>query len=89
MYHVSAQGIDERMINVHYYYVQELRVKCLPCCHLAWDVSLSYVLVGQTDGTGIDYWTMEWYLLKETAKRKWAIPSSLDIDAEITRTAGI
>ena len=20
MYHVSAQGIDERMINVHYYY---------------------------------------------------------------------
>ena len=26
MYHVSAQGIDERMINVHYYYLhQELR----------------------------------------------------------------
>ena len=28
MYHVSAQGVDERMINVHYYYysniVQEL-----------------------------------------------------------------
>ena len=22
MYHVSAQGIDERMINVHYYYYQ-------------------------------------------------------------------
>ena len=21
MYHVSAQGIDERMINVHYYYL--------------------------------------------------------------------
>ena len=21
MYHVSAQGIDERMINVHYYYI--------------------------------------------------------------------
>ena len=21
MYHVSAQGVDERMINVHYYYV--------------------------------------------------------------------
>ena len=20
MYHVSAQGVDERMINVHYYY---------------------------------------------------------------------
>ena len=21
MYHVSAQGVDERMINVHYYYM--------------------------------------------------------------------
>ena len=21
MYHVSAQGIDERMINAHYYYI--------------------------------------------------------------------
>ena len=20
MYHVSAQGVDERMVNVHYYY---------------------------------------------------------------------
>ena len=24
MYHVSAQGIDERMINVHYYYTISL-----------------------------------------------------------------
>ena len=24
MYHVSAQGVDERMINVHYYYVTVL-----------------------------------------------------------------
>ena len=23
MYHVSAQGIDEHMINVHYYYYQD------------------------------------------------------------------
>ena len=23
MYHVSAQGIDERMINVHYYYYEK------------------------------------------------------------------
>ena len=22
MYHVSAQGVDERMINVHYYYYE-------------------------------------------------------------------
>ena len=21
MYHVSAQGVDERMVNVHYYYI--------------------------------------------------------------------
>ena len=25
MYHVSAQGIDERMINVHYYYKKQSR----------------------------------------------------------------
>ena len=25
MYHVSNQGIDERMINVHYYYYAEKR----------------------------------------------------------------
>ena len=24
MYHVSAQGIDERMINVHYYYIRSV-----------------------------------------------------------------
>ena len=24
MYHVSAQGVDERMINVHYYYYNRL-----------------------------------------------------------------
>ena len=23
MYHVSAQGVDERMINVHYFYYDE------------------------------------------------------------------
>ena len=27
MYHVSAQGIDERMINVHYYYYYDIAVK--------------------------------------------------------------
>ena len=26
MYHVSAQGIDERMINVHYYYYYVISV---------------------------------------------------------------
>ena len=25
MYHVSAQGVDERMINVHYYYQWEIK----------------------------------------------------------------
>ena len=25
MYHVSAQGVDERMINVHYYYYYYLK----------------------------------------------------------------
>ena len=26
MYHVSAQGVDERMINIHYYYYLEEHV---------------------------------------------------------------
>ena len=26
MYHVSAQGVDERMINVHYYYYVPMAV---------------------------------------------------------------
>ena len=47
MYHVSAQGVDERMLNVHYYYnywdcavfknsVQALcvrEVQFVFCCH--------------------------------------------------------
>ena len=28
MYHVSAQGVDERMINVHYYYYYR-QITCL------------------------------------------------------------
>ena len=31
MYHVSAQGVDERMINVHYYYFKCCPVP--PSCH--------------------------------------------------------
>ena len=27
MYHVSAQGVDERMINVHYYYYKSARLR--------------------------------------------------------------
>ena len=26
MYHVSAQGVDERMINVHYYYYYTVEI---------------------------------------------------------------
>ena len=29
MYHVSAQGVDERMINVHYYYYVDIVVELL------------------------------------------------------------
>ena len=29
MYHVSAQGVDERMINVHYYYYYYSQCLCL------------------------------------------------------------
>ena len=47
MYHVSAQGIDERMINVHYYYYYRERVKItrpvkLGVTTLTVDVTLLY-----------------------------------------------
>ena len=29
MYHVSAQGVDERMINVHYYYISNISNRVL------------------------------------------------------------
>ena len=29
MYHVSAQGVDERMINVHYYYYCRNLMTCV------------------------------------------------------------
>ena len=29
MYHVSAQGVDERMINVHYYYYKVYQMRCV------------------------------------------------------------
>ena len=29
MYHVSAQGVDERMINVHYYYCHHQNDFCI------------------------------------------------------------
>ena len=29
MYHVSAQGVDERMINVHYYYYYYRRLEAV------------------------------------------------------------
>ena len=38
MYHVSAQGIDERMINVHYYYYYYYR-----------DVYCQVLLLSQAD----------------------------------------
>ena len=38
MYHVSAQGVGERMINVHYYY-----------CHYQWVIRPEVTLYGQRD----------------------------------------
>ena len=31
MYHVSAQGVDERIINVHYYYYKLIIQLCVVC----------------------------------------------------------
>ena len=46
MYHVSAQGVDERMINVHYYYyVRQTHLQTLTTtCGLS--VSKSAALFG-------------------------------------------
>ena len=38
MYHVSAQGVDERMINVHYYYYYyEMQASARTCGRRAAD----------------------------------------------------
>ena len=51
MYHVSAQGVDERMINVHYYYYSTqspkpctIGVKCGQCHHNKNSSSGDYIL---------------------------------------------
>ena len=33
MYHVSAQGVDERMMNVHYYYAGHVLTRCFSFLH--------------------------------------------------------
>ena len=33
MYHVSAQGVDKRMINVHYYYYHHYYYLLTFLCH--------------------------------------------------------
>ena len=46
MYHVSAQGVEERMINVHYYYYYLDRTLSQSQLHTNWvgpDVSLHRV----------------------------------------------
>ena len=42
MYHVSAQGVDERMISVHYYYYLSIAVSVCICHSLG--VSASHGL---------------------------------------------
>ena len=37
MYHVSAQGVDERMINVHYYYFV---TRLYDCAVGFWDLEI-------------------------------------------------
>ena len=55
MYHVSAQGIDERMINVHYYYYYYFR-KTLPATRSAVDtaeiLNRLFLTLGLVDKTG-------------------------------------
>ena len=43
MYHVSAQGVDERMINVHYYYYYYYYYYCQSDCATTVTASLSPV----------------------------------------------
>ena len=36
MYHVSAQGVDKHMINVHYYHYSQQRKTAIKLAHLLW-----------------------------------------------------
>ena len=59
MYHVSAQGVDERMINVHYYYCYYLLLLlllfvlgCVCFCHALYDFFFKFFLGGWGVGGG-------------------------------------
>ena len=47
MYHVSSQGVDERMINVHYYYKtyhsQSPCFVCVKCAEIAQLVTMLFL----------------------------------------------
>ena len=45
MYHVSAQGVDERMINIHYYYKHTIKTtEIFQNRFLDWKLDLVYPL---------------------------------------------
>ena len=45
MYHVSAQGVDERMINVCYYYDNHCYIMICGCCSFAIQFSLFFAFL--------------------------------------------
>ena len=55
MYHVSAQGIDERMINVHYYYYRHclLTLSLMLNKTLKWCTSLPVLMQNCSGGDNV------------------------------------
>ena len=45
MYHVSAQGVDERMMNVCYYYDNHCYIMICGCCSFAIQFSLFFAFL--------------------------------------------
>ena len=59
MYHVSAQGIDERMINVHYYYyyidIRASLAKIMKSIIIICQTELDVVRKHQTDQSALKH----------------------------------
>ena len=48
MYYVSAQGVDERVINVHYYYYSAFSPLMYSCTHSVFSPLVDYTMYTQS-----------------------------------------
>ena len=77
MYHVSAQGVDERMINVHYYYYDPNRPSVLCVLLLLLFSAANVILRLQTSGKYIMHCSNERKTLQQQNRPSCSRSSSI------------